>query len=1122
MVIDEILKRNELTKVDGRAIYEYEVTRDEYHALRDAIRARASRSAYGWSNREAAEFCIYIAEWWRRAYAGGTPNYNDVLETLAMSDWAVTSRQSWPRDLIERGLDYLQRELILLGNTQYLGTLATEGGLPLNLLDKDGTNLRRAFQSIFSDLSIYGASYQDAETLGKRGVSFLSQTFQRVSTLPRLLGTIALVIWKYAQLVDEQGDALSALNTNHPGWKNELPLRIDDAQAQGFLNQIFGDAQEERQKMPVAIHVQRRLIKTSDTTWQLSAFVELPTKIFSAQLANSLGVDKSALPYHLTFRAGSAHNNVLFASASCHKEAYRVESTHQDIGSGSQAAGTLRLVAFDGLNEFAVSKTPLAESLDDGPWIFTTPSAETPLELLGTGSIRTRQESVLIAVDPDGYFEPDTDSAHEFLGRLQDLNRDLYLVLGQVCFVDSDQTRWRIRCEQEVDALFEVAVRGERHNFEHARGFPVYGDRLSVQVDHLRVPMDDWHWKSDADEVSWHHAPFGDGRLRLYDGENNVIFQRKACRLPDQASIRYVPGTQQKNGHLILEHFGGVEVGSADPAFQLDRHGDATKLVVAPRFCGEEGESAPANFPLHIRWQQSGTTTQLTLPFPADQARFVACGKVLPHRSAWNAHALDQIRAEFSAFNTPNCKPTVVGRLYADDVTPALQEAVEFEAPLYPEFVGARPTGRYLLPLARIRSYIDLALAGTMSLDARVELSLEWSGCSLGDKKRLALYRYEGGIKRSPANRFTLTSNQVTPSCAHSVEIYAFRFRDPSELHKLVATTDNEWLAADATFQPGTWCVVGTQNGELSHRPHIFSVEGDTPKDAWSQVCESPDRNKRRAQFRRLYSEMAEELTHEAWSRLPAVFEAAKQLPATTFDALDCLIEVPRATAVALVKAGSHRIERWWSELNELPFAWYLISMADWAHAFKRYGESIQAQLMGTGIAYQPQQHFSPVTSYTERQLGGPSPLFAYLNEKYDLALEISSQDLQIARIDDKLVRQLLHDEFRDLLSRKNPDDFQWPQWRPEIKLDDIQLFNHLRFDTRSSWRQPLVDAPVLAAVACVTDLRLERPDVLRIRRLRDFDTRWFDQCYRITSARALAALESHPNITKSSSPVKV
>lgn len=1118
MVLSQIFARNDLKRPDGRAIYQYEVTRAEYHKLGEVLRERAEqRVAPKWSDSEAAEFCIYIAEWWRRSYSGGAWSYDPALKTLGISDWST--RSAWLHDLVQRGVEFLQRELISLNYTQYLGTLVTEAGLPLNLLEKEGNRLRDAFDAIFRELSDFGAAHRDSAKLGKHGVDLLSKTYQKVETLPQLLGEIALITWRYATLIEEQDDPITALNINHPSWKSDLPLRIDDEQASVFFGQIFGDAQKKRRETPARLKVNRCIVQIDDA-WQLRAFIDAERALFATQLAALLNVDKNALPYHLTLRVRGGDETILFASASRQQDRYQLDYTDSRfVGTGHHAAGKLELVAFEGLNEFGISEVPLAEALDTGPWVFSDQEAEEPLQFLGTGSIRTRQDSVLVAVESDGHFLSSSEGAHELVGKLSDFSRDLYWVFGEVRFVEADATQWRIRCAQEEDEFFTFSIRGERHNFEHARGIPIYGNSPSVQGEHRRLSLDELRWKTDRDEVPWHYAPLGDGKVRIYDAENNIIFQRKASRIPDSAKIDLISGSARQKGHLILEDFGDVEIGCPESQIDLDTRMSGTKIVITPTF-KEEG-NPPANFVIYVRWLESGTQTRLVVPFPAEKARFVAKGQVLPDRGVWNAHALDQIRAEFNQSNTVACDPVVVGHLYADDATQELKEAVEFEAALIPEYRASQPTGRYLLPLARIRSHIDLALAGTMSLGAHVELRLEWSGCSLSEKRIIRLYRYEGSVERTSETSFSITSNHHFPSEACSVELSAFRFQTPDEIYPLVPTTDNEWLASDIHFGAGTWCVVGAQYGYLSHRPLVLSAGSQISGDIWSKTCEIPDRNARRQQFRDLYIEMVDDIEHIGWAKLAATFEAAKELPATTFDALDCLTQVPQATAMALVMAGSHCIERRWNELNELPFAWYLISMSDWEHALLSYRKLIQSKLKSLPISFDAQTHLGPISKYVEGQLGGSSPLFIYLNEKHELGLKIASQDLKTARFNDEIVQQALRGEFQDLLSRRNPEHFRWPKWRPNIRLEEIKLFMTLRLNLSPSWRQPLADAPVLAAIASVTGLRLKRPDVLRIRRLRDFDTRWFDQCYRITQARAIVALEKHPEFKTPSVPTE-
>jgi len=48
-------------------------------------------------------------------------------------------------------------------------------------------------------------------------------------------------------------------------------------------------------------------------------------------------------------------------------------------------------------------------------------------------------------------------------------------------------------------------------------------------------------------------------------------------------------------------------------------------------------------------------------------------------------------------------------------------------------------------------------------------------------------------------------------------------------------------------------------------------------------------------------------------------------------------------------------------------------------------------------------------------------------------------------------------------------------------------------FDKTSlRYQRPLMFAPIFAAIACVTGIRLERADIYNIRRLEEFDPHWF------------------------------
>ncbi|RDV39634.1 hypothetical protein DV096_03460 [Bradymonadaceae bacterium TMQ3] len=251
---------------------------------------------------------------------------------------------------------------------------------------------------------------------------------------------------------------------------------------------------------------------------------------------------------------------------------------------------------------------------------------------------------------------------------------------------------------------------------------------------------------------------------------------------------------------------------------------------------------------------------------------------------------------------------------------------------------------------------------------------------------------------------------------------------------------------------------------------------------------------------------MAEKPEHDAWRDIANIFKLAAELPATTFDALDCLTMVPKACATAFLKAGVNRIERWWSELEELPFSWHLISIADWRIAVTAVRTEVTAQAAELDMEIPADSYLGHVVQHMRKQLGGDSPLFAFLDEQLELGMELPAEELRFARTSDQMLEQmLLRPEFNELLGRRDPDYYRWPDWTVPKQVRRQPLFEKLCVHQPEKWRRAVADAPVVAALACSLGIHLERPDVIYLRRLRNFDRHWFDFAYRVTLARIIA-----------------
>jgi hypothetical protein len=105
---------------------------NEYQTLRETLKTSDVASITilsGWN----AAFVLYAAEWWRREYDGHSWRWEGIFQSFDADVQKLSTEQR--NQLIEKGLQYWRREVrVINGSRRYLGTIATEGGLPLKQL----------------------------------------------------------------------------------------------------------------------------------------------------------------------------------------------------------------------------------------------------------------------------------------------------------------------------------------------------------------------------------------------------------------------------------------------------------------------------------------------------------------------------------------------------------------------------------------------------------------------------------------------------------------------------------------------------------------------------------------------------------------------------------------------------------------------------------------------------------------------------------------------------------------------------------------------------------------------------------------------------------------------------
>jgi len=150
----QFLQNRGLNSATGMPLYSYRVTKEEFTELEKLLIERLSvylrRHPLGDVSRHAAYFpplfVIYAAEWWRRRYDGTGWSWEPIVESLGApaNGWSQAQRS----DCVEQGLAEWLLGLRDTHGLRFLGSIAFNGGLPMQLLATARGNIGRVLTRV--------------------------------------------------------------------------------------------------------------------------------------------------------------------------------------------------------------------------------------------------------------------------------------------------------------------------------------------------------------------------------------------------------------------------------------------------------------------------------------------------------------------------------------------------------------------------------------------------------------------------------------------------------------------------------------------------------------------------------------------------------------------------------------------------------------------------------------------------------------------------------------------------------------------------------------------------------------------------------------------------------------
>ncbi len=1112
---DGFLRERGLSAPDERPLYAYRCSDGEYEIARKRV-CNLIRNRELFRREDPILpilFCLFAAEAWRRHHEAGPWKWQTVLREVDAAGIEHSTLVGW----VERGLRYWRRKLIVNSSgREFLLTIACEGGLPLNLLRREGSGLRRYFRALLEELPRYDKVSVElgrelAERLRDRLPSGLRQ-----EVVYQLSGKLITTIWNLQTQVVGNSDPIGALNRLKPDWRDDLPLSLGDTVTEVLLRNLVEDAAELRRQPPTPLRWQCSLERESNGGWQLTRRLALPGSCSGEQLADWTGLGPDQMPNRFRLlhegREGLAPV-ALITQIRGAGAIYRIEQSGQAPciqGLVAMAGQRLQLAASQTYPVAAIGDEPLSDYL---PWAFRDEDAN-PRPFLGQGYLHTQASSLLIAVPTDHQVITIGQGAVESLGSLAGVNRALYRIKGAADVVSPDNEHCRFFCAASDEPIETLRLAGptfpqalnERTVF---RGMPWLEKRLP-HGNPERVNTLEWR-PADGGDTHWRPmttACVGNVWVRWI--ENGILrFRARAAIMPASASVAIT------TGRVMLAGLTGAKVRISPLA--------SASIAVIPTpegavlDCQVTQGAGPERFNIVLGWLD-GRTLDLELPFPVQGALFAQGGMGLPPGAVIPLGRLGAARAVAQAPDGGGGF-RLEGELRAEDIDQELQRLLWLNEPL--RLVG---NGRCELELHTLQDAITRLFSATASLDAQVRLSIVGQG-----SQRLAtitVARFDLFLTRDCERGCVQLGGQPEPDCAERLTITMLPLWEPErEPVTLVRRDDETAWRVPLHIETGPWLVLGRDGGWLRTRPLLWTVTASSlpDSDLTEAVTESGADDSvatpglietirslegaRGERFKALLAAMAERPQHPDWPRLLRILDLTQELPATSLDLCRCLGETPAAAIMALLLADDSEFERTWSLAEQLPFDWRLAPVALWLKMTRLRFDNLRTALEGTGLGEKfVHEQFDVFRQRLATRGESWETLGEWLQKDLFPNLPVTCRSmLNLAKAAPTTLEYTLGAAQQDLFRGHTGE--QWPLLPRILEQAETKLPAPRRFGLEETFRRPVLCAPFLVATLALWNGSHAPALLFELHRARDFDPPWFDTAYATALCLGLADL---------------
>lgn len=1142
----QFMAQRELAYPTGRPLYTYRVTTEEFSELESILQERLKVYLKIATLADVARsveffpalFVLYSAEWWRRNYDGTGFTWDPILTTIgAPADgWNQVQRS----DCVIRGFHEWKLRLSDAHGLRFLGSIAFQGGLPMQLLGAARGNIGRVLSRV---LQLAASGTTDAkeiqewvQSLG----SYLPNTYRQTEVFVLLTEVIITVLRlkEIAKLTSSEG-ALEKLDLTIPNWRDSFPLPVEDTQAKGLIEQLIRDVASQVVRSVQRISIERRLEQTEPGQWSLRSDIVLPEYLEASALGNLFVIDPQNLPRTPTLRLlrGEKATDVGLRRLAG-QERYRIDR-HPLECRDAGAVGEHAMSLLTASGESKPKEISRGEALDSElPWIFDEsidPVTVYRLIKQGSGTIASMQG--MVGVPPHWKLSAEDGSSVELKGEIPTLDRTIYSVRGTVQIMGGDGSLYRIRTGQASASPDLVELRGSR--LWEAFLPPDRAFRGAPKLFHVsehgleQVTQGAIGWRVQGRPITISPESILGPVTATWPAQGEVQWRSRIVLLPTQAALSIEPGFDISTGSIRFTHWGIVAIHSETPGISVSGTVDGNSLIAQLRYQGSG--NPPEWAELNAIWKGNTTETRIKVPFPVKGVRALdSQGKQLGNDALLSIDEACQVRIiGFLGEGTQHAEFRL-GLLRGNHALPANETVTTIKA----------NTGeaRVEIRLLDHANEIKRMLAGADSLDARVSVRLK---LGTGESLTLRVARYSLEFEQyTPRSEVGISQNQIGQVSVEEIEkitVCAVRINAPGEEPLRLSPSNSEgvlsgnWLFPATEIPPGPWLIYPGNDSVLTFRPMLWPVLSQESKatvehkteEANQETTEDkttdsslslllaldiPNEHERALALSAIINRIAHDFINDDWSLVEQMAGTLGHLPLSTLDFWRRITLSPSGMAAMAIRLGNlpvNFVERF---PTELPFVWESIPLNAWVGAIRTLLAQSEAWY-GTDAG---KQLMSPHLDRCIQALSSSCPSLRILLEVARfLATGIIKPDLQLARqaFMDKMFAAQLFDGENSRVQRLlqiNAESPNWPRgFSVQISAARMNGSGKYFCPGNFGFHDEVINTPILLALNAISEVPFElgheTKEIEAIRNMQLFDSEWFAEAFDLTVARCIA-----------------